>query len=93
VSTETGAAGGRTTMALAGVELLQVAEPTGYAGTDAGAAGEAVTSPTVLATLRVSLRQAIYLTAADNFAREIRLLARPPGDHAAAGGAVAQAQL
>ena len=39
-----------------------------------------------LATLRVSVRQAIYLTAADNFAREIRVLARPPGDHSRAGG-------
>ena len=26
------------------------------------------------------VRQAVYLTAADNFAREIRLLVRPPGD-------------
>jgi pilus assembly protein CpaB len=93
VSTDLGAGGGRTTMALAGAELLQVAEQSGNAGTDAGAAGEAVTGPSILATLRVSLHQAIYLTAADNFAREIRLLARPPGDHAAAGGSVAQAQL
>ena len=43
--------------------------------------------PTALATLRVTLRQAVYLTAADNFAREIRLLARPPGDRSAAGAA------
>ena len=40
--------------------------------------------PAALATLRVTLRQAVYLTAADNFAREIRLLARPPGDRLAA---------
>ena len=33
-----------------------------------------------VATLRVTLRQAVYLTAAENFAREVRLLARPPGD-------------
>jgi pilus assembly protein CpaB len=96
VSTETGAGGGRTVMALAGAELLQLGEAAGrpYADSDAveptssGASG-----PTALATLRVSLRQAIYLTAADNFASEIRLLARPPGDHARAGGAVADSQL
>jgi hypothetical protein len=28
----------------------------------------------------VTLRQAVYLTAAQNFAREVRLLPRPPGD-------------
>jgi pilus assembly protein CpaB len=33
-----------------------------------------------LATLRVTARQAVYLTAAANFAQEIRLLVRPPGD-------------
>lgn len=33
-----------------------------------------------LATLRVSLRQAVYLTAAQSFAREIRLLPRAAGD-------------
>jgi len=85
VSTEAGVAGGRTTMALAGAGLLQV-EPTSGSRDPAG-------GPTALATLRVTLRQAIYLTAADNFAREIRLLPRPPGDHARAGPAVSSAQL
>jgi pilus assembly protein CpaB len=90
VSTESGAGGGRTLMALAGVELLRlgagqtVAAPAG--GTGSG-------GPRALATLRVSLRQAVYLTAADNFAREIRLLARPPGDRSRAGGAISQGQL
>jgi pilus assembly protein CpaB len=83
VSTENGPGGGRTVMAFA-AELLAV-EP--------GAQAEPGVGPTALATLRVSLRQAIYLTAADNFAREIRLLARPPGDHSRVGGAVSQAQL
>jgi hypothetical protein len=41
----------------------------------------------------VTLRQAIYLTAADNFASEIRLLPRPPGDHSRPGGAISQSQL
>ncbi len=90
VSTESGAGGGRTLVALVGAELLRLEPGPGGAvppdGT--GAAG-----PTALATLRVTLRQAVYLTAADNFAREIRLLARPPGDHSRAGAAVSQGQL
>lgn len=89
VSTESGA-GGRTLMALAGAELLRLEAGSGAAtppdGTRTG-------GPTALATLRVTLRQAVYLTAADNFAREIRLLARPPGDHSPAGAAVSQGQL
>ena len=92
VSTEPGAGAGRTVMALAGAELLRLGETGGgYADPEAAAPGS--TGPTALATLRVSLRQAIYLTAADNFAREIRLLARPRGDHSRAGTAVAQGQL
>jgi len=92
VSTDN-AAGGRTQMALAGAELLRMSEAAtaGYPEPDAAAASSA--RPTALATLRVTLRQAIYLTAADNFAREIRLLPRPPGDHSRAGAAVTQGQL
>jgi pilus assembly protein CpaB len=40
-----------------------------------------------LATLRVTARQAVYLTAAANFAQEIRLLVRPPGDRRRIGAA------
>ena len=90
VSTESAPGGGRTLVALAGAELLRL-EP-GASGA-APADGAAPSGPTALATLRVTLRQAVYLTAADNFAREVRLLARPPGDHARAGGAVADSQL
>jgi pilus assembly protein CpaB len=90
VSTESGAGGGRTLMALAGAELLRLGAGTGEATTPDGTRAG---GPTALATLRVTLRQAVYLTAADNFAREIRLLARPPGDHAQAGAAVSQGQL
>ena len=93
VSTETGAGGGRTVMALAGAELLRIGEAGGSAYADPDAAEPPPTGPTALATLRVTVRQAIYLTAADNFASEIRLLSRPPGDHARAGGAVADSQL
>ena len=40
-----------------------------------------------LVTLRVTARQAVYLTAAANFAKEIRLLVRPPGDRRRIGAA------
>ena len=39
----------------------------------------------VAATLRVSVRQAVDLAAAGSFAREIRLLARAPGDRRRVG--------
>ena len=70
----TGARGsghGRTYLAVQNVQLLAV-----HAGTDADH---------VTATLRVTVRQAVYLTAAQNFAQEVRLLPRPPGDRGGAG--------
>jgi pilus assembly protein CpaB len=93
VSSERGAGGGRTRLDLAGAELLRLSESTsgGYPGSDGAA--ESPGGPTALATLRVTLRQAVYLTAADNFAREIRLLARPPGEHSPAGASASQGQL
>jgi pilus assembly protein CpaB len=93
VSTETGAGGGRTVMALARAQVLRLGAAAGGGYTDPESQAAAADGPTALATLRVSLRQAIYLTAADNFAREIRLLPRPPGDHSRAGGAVSQGRL
>jgi pilus assembly protein CpaB len=80
VTTDRDSGGGRSFVALENVELLDV-RPTGGAGGD-GAAAEA----TALATLRVGLRQAVYLTAAHNFAREVRLLARSPRDRRRSGG-------
>jgi pilus assembly protein CpaB len=82
VTTEArGGAGGTTQLALEDVELLGLRESArGDAGPDgAGPTGAAT------ATLRVTLRQAIYLTAAQNFAREVRLLPRAPGDRRRAG--------
>jgi pilus assembly protein CpaB len=64
---------GRTTLALQDVPLLGV-RPAG--GQDAGH---------LVATLRVTVRQAVYLTAAQNFAQEVRLLPRPQGDRGGAG--------
>ena len=91
VSTEAGAGGGRSFVALAGVELVALRPDPGGGYSDPE--GEAA-APSALATLRVTLRQAVYLTAADNFSREIRLLARPPGDRSGASGeAVSAAEL
>jgi pilus assembly protein CpaB len=70
----TGARGsghGRTYLAVQNVQLLAV-----RAGAD---------TDHVTATLRVSVREAVYLTAAQNFAQEVRLLPRPEGDRSGAG--------
>ncbi|HYI38455.1 MAG TPA: Flp pilus assembly protein CpaB [Thermoleophilaceae bacterium] len=77
VSTEPRDGAGRTFLALEDVELLGLGgAPSGVASPreDGGA------PPSATATLRVTQRQAVYLTAAQNFAREVRLLPRPPGD-------------
>jgi pilus assembly protein CpaB len=78
VLVSTEAGGGRTFLALQDVELLSVRP---------GAEQKAV------ATLRVTLRQAVYLTAAQNFAREVRLLPRPPGDRGRSGAAISSGDL
>jgi pilus assembly protein CpaB len=72
-------AGGRTFVGLENVELLGLRAANGEGATTDGSPGAAAT-PTALATLRVSARQAVYLTAAANFAQELRLVVRPPGD-------------
>ncbi len=72
--------GGRTYVALQDVEVL-ASRPGGAAGGgDAERGPGAEAGQRTLVTLRVTARQAVFLTAAENFAREIRLLARPPGD-------------
>jgi pilus assembly protein CpaB len=78
VTRERGEGGpGSTELALEDVEVLAAGPaPSG----DAEDGGERVA-----ATLRVTVRQAVYLAAAGAFAREIRLLARAPGDHRRAG--------
>jgi pilus assembly protein CpaB len=88
VSSEPGGGAGRTVLALEGVELLAL-RPVGGDALGDGEAGEggASASATARATLRVSVRQAVYLAAAENFAREVRLLVRPPGDRARVGAA------
>lgn len=83
ITTEAGDNSGRTSLALEDVELLAL-----RAGGEAAAApsaSDAPGAPSATATLRVTLKQAVYLTAAQNFAREIRLLPRAPGDRRRAG--------
>jgi pilus assembly protein CpaB len=84
VSTEPHAGAGRTFVALEDVEVLSVGAPAG-GGFGAGGGEGAAATATAAVTLRVTARQAVYLTAAQNFAREIRLLPRPPGDRGRAG--------
>ncbi|HEX8647731.1 MAG TPA: Flp pilus assembly protein CpaB [Thermoleophilaceae bacterium] len=81
---------GRTYLALERVELL-AARPGGDAGgAAAGGAEGAGAQGTTLATLRVTLRQAVFLAAAQSFAREIRLLPRAPGERRRAGALVVE---
>jgi pilus assembly protein CpaB len=81
VTRERGGGGaGDTQLALEDVEVL-AARPA--APPDGDGSG-----PQVAATLRVTVRQAVYLAAAAAFARDIRLLARAPGDDRHAGRTV-----
>jgi pilus assembly protein CpaB len=80
---------GQTALALEDVEVLAAApaEPGEGAGAGAGVAR-------VRASLRVTVRQAVFLAAAQAFSREVRLLPRAPGDdHRGAAGLVVGADL
>jgi pilus assembly protein CpaB len=81
--------GGRTFVALEDVELLGL-RAAGGEELAAGGTEAAAGAPSALATLRVSARQAVYLAAAANFAQEVRLLVRPPGDRRRVGAAVVE---
>jgi pilus assembly protein CpaB len=78
VSTEPREGPGRSFLALEDVELLGL-RPADGAEASGGRTGEPGATPVAgsVATLRVTLRQAVYITAAQNFAREVRLLSRP----------------
>jgi pilus assembly protein CpaB len=80
ITTESRSGAGRTFLALQDVELLGVRAADDGARSQDGAAAHA----SALATLRVGLRQAVYLTAAESFAREVRLLVRATGDRRSA---------
>jgi pilus assembly protein CpaB len=75
VTSERGSGLPRTYLALQRVELVDLRAQEGGSNTE----GQARPADTV-AALRVTLRQAILLTAAQNFARELRLVPRPAGD-------------
>ncbi|MDX6650108.1 MAG: pilus assembly protein CpaB [Solirubrobacteraceae bacterium] len=90
--TREGEAGGpgRTELALEDVEVLSAAPA--EAGGGAGAANGSAGAPRVAASLRVTVRQAVFLAAAQSFAREVRLLPRGPGDRVRETGPVAVGQ-
>lgn len=75
VTRERSDGGGATTLALEDVEVLSSSRAAAAGGADAGA-----DLPRVALGLRVTLRQAVFLAAAQSFARELRALARGPGD-------------
>jgi len=93
VSTEGREGAGRSFLTLEAVELLDLRPGAGGGEGDAEEGEGPVTregaaaAASATATLRVTTRQAVYLTAAQNFAREVRLLPRPPGDRSRAGRA------
>ena len=64
---------GQTALALEDVEVLAAASAEPGDGAGAGVAR-------VRASLRVTVRQAVFLAAAQAFSREVRLLPRAPGD-------------
>jgi len=88
VSTEPREGPGRSFLALEDVELLGLRGGDGAAAAPAREEAGGVAATTAVARLRVTLRQAVYLTAAQNFAREVRLLPRPVGDSRRAGRTV-----
>jgi pilus assembly protein CpaB len=87
VSTEPGAGAGRSFVALEDVELLALQPGVDALASDVGGERSGAGATSALATLRVTLRQAVYLTAAQSFARELRLLPRPVGDRRRIGPA------
>jgi pilus assembly protein CpaB len=88
VTRESGAGAGSTTVALEDAEVL-AARPAAT-GDDTGAATTAGDGQRVAVSLRVTVRQAVFLAAAESFARELRLLPRAAGDrrHGLAGTTV-----
>jgi Flp pilus assembly protein CpaB len=87
ITSERGPDAPRTYLALQRIELAGFRP----GGPGDGAAGEAQRS---MASLRVTLRQAVLLTAAANFARELRLVPRPAGeDHSLPPAAVSAQDL
>ena len=74
VTSERGPGDARSYVALQKVEVVDFRSEGGDSAAPGGHDADAV------AALRVTLRQAVLLTAAQNFARELRLVPRPPAD-------------
>jgi pilus assembly protein CpaB len=92
VSTQRREGAGRTFVALEDAELLELRHTS--ADAFAGEPSADGPAPTALATLRVTLRQAVYLATAESFGHGVRLLVRPPGDRRRVGtAAVAEGEL
>lgn len=92
VSTDASNGPARTFVALEDVELLGLRTGQGYGETAVGAeASVGAPRVTAFATLRVTLGQAVYLTAAETFTQELRLLPRPAGDKRRLGRATVDA--
>jgi pilus assembly protein CpaB len=72
VTRETADGGGSTVLALEDAEVLAAGPAPGGEGASEGSR--------VAVSLRTSLRQAVYLAAAQDFARDVRVLPRAPGD-------------
>ena len=71
--------GGGTGEAILALEDVEVVAATAV-GADDVAASKGAPGPRMAASLRVTLRQAVYLAAAQDFARELRLLPRASAD-------------
>jgi pilus assembly protein CpaB len=76
VTSERGPGSPRTYLALQGIELVDFRASVDGAPVEGSRTREADAT----ATLRVTLPQAVQLTAAENFARELRLVPREQGD-------------
>jgi pilus assembly protein CpaB len=84
VTRETADGSGTTTLALQDAEVL-AASPAPSATDEPGAR--------VAVSLRVTLRQAVYLTAAQSFAKSLRILPRAEGDRGRSSGLAVGADL
>lgn len=71
---------GTTRLALENAEVVAVAPTAGDGDAAGGSRGGGGGGTRIMVSLRVTVRQAVYLAAAQNFATELRVLPRSPGD-------------
>ncbi|MCW3039897.1 MAG: cpaB, partial [Solirubrobacterales bacterium] len=80
VTRETAGGSGGTTLALEDAEVLSASAAPASDDGGSGSGGRDAGAPRVALSLRVSLREAVALAAAQNFAKELRVLVRAGGD-------------